>query len=373
MKMKSSLLYRITRSSLGYLSFLMVLLSLFLVPAHSEEIGEVSYLQQGATLVRDTNTFPLDFSSPIENFDLIRTDPSGLVEIQFLEETGIEGKILIKPASSLYIDLSQVPEGGKARVELLTGTVAQKAIKLSGQSSFEVRTANVSMGVRGTTFEVTSAPDGSILVTCEEGMVRCEAADGTISFADPGSAVEHTPERGFRNIPVLVQDLDTFRKNWHTERIEAFKGNAHRALRSFVDRYLEMKKKFDEAYNLLMTRYTILSKWFREERTGRIGSMPDVLREKRSIAGPLLGLRKRTILFEKVYYRLVELREYYKQGLIRGDLGNGMTAEQFFRRFDNEAMDLEEKMRIYRHTQKLFAERNDGISISDMIDEEPKE
>jgi len=81
-----------------------------------------------------------------------------------------------------------------------------------------------------------------------------------------------------------------------------------------------------------------------------------------------LNLRKSSFLFEKVYYRLVELREYYKQGMIRGDLGNGMTAEQFFRRFDNEAVDLEEKMNVFRHTLKLFAKRNDGVSIIDSME-----
>lgn len=348
---------------IGSLFFLVVLLS-----SYSEEVGEVTYLQQGATLVRDTKTLPLDFSSPIENYDLVRTNLSGMVEIQFHEETGIEGSLLIKPSSSLYIDLSLLSDGGKARIELLSGTVTQKAIKLAGKSSLEVRAGNVSMGVRGTTFEVATAPDGSILVSCEEGQVRCEADDGTSLFAEPGSAVESTPERGFRNIPVMFQDLETFRRNWRAERIEAFRSNAHRALRNFANRYIELKGKFDEAYKALMARYEVLDKWFREDRTGRIGPMSEVLREKRSLIGPLLNLRKSSFLFEKVYYRLVELREYYKQGMIRGDLGNGMTAEQFFRRFDNEAVDLEEKMNVFRHTLKLFAKRNDGVSIIDTLE-----
>jgi len=347
----------------GFLLFVVVLLS-----SYSEEVGEVSYLQQGATLVRNTKPMQVDFSSPIENYDLVKTDSSGLVEIHFYEATGIQGSLLVKPSSSLYIDLSLLSEGGKARIELLSGSVTQKAIKLTGKSSFEVRAGNVSMGVRGTTFEVETAPDGSILIACEEGQVRCEAEDGTTLFAEPGSAVESTPERGFRNIPIMFQDLETFRRNWHAERIEAFRGNPHRALRNFANRYLEMKEKFDEAYKALLARYEILDKWFREDRAGRIGAMSEVLREKRLIVGPLLHLRKSSFLFEKVYYRLVELREYYKQGMIRGDLGNGMTAEQFFRRFDNEAVDLEEKMNVFRHTLKLFAKRNDGVSIIDTME-----
>ncbi|MCX7787327.1 MAG: FecR family protein [Spirochaetes bacterium] len=348
---------------MGFLFFLGALLF-----TYSEDIGEVSYIQQGATLVRDTKTLPLDFSSPIENYDLVRTNSSGLVEIQFYEGLGIQGSLLIKPASSLYIDLSLLSDGGKARIELLSGTVTQKAIKLAGKSSFEVRAGNVSMGVRGTTFEVATVPDGSILISCAEGQVRCETEDGTTLFAEPGSAVESTPERGFRNIPIMFQDLETFRRNWHSERVEAFRANAHRALRNFANRYLEMKGKFDDAYKSLMARYEILEKWVREDRTNRIGAMSEVLREKRSIAGPLLNLRKKSFLFEKVYYRLVELREYYKQGMIRGDLGNGMTAEQFFRRFDNEAVDLEEKMNVFRQTLKLFAKRNEGVSIIDTLE-----
>ena len=349
--------------SVGCLLFMIVLFS-----GYPEEVGEVSYLQQGATLVRNTKPMRIDFSTPIENYDLVKTNSSGLVEIHFYEETGIQGSLLVKPSSSLYIDLSLLSEGGKARIELLSGSVTQKAIKLTGKSSFEVRAGNVSMGVRGTTFEVATAPDGSILIACEEGQVRCEAEDGTTLFAEPGSAVESTPERGFRNIPIMIQDLETFRRNWHAERIEAFRSNPHRALRNFANRYLEMKGKFDEAYKTLMARYEILDKWFREDRAGRTGALSEVLREKRLIIGPLFQLRKSSFLFEKVYYRLLELREYYKQGMIRGDLGNGMTAEQFFRRFDNEAVDLEEKMNVFRHTLKLFAKRNDGVSILDTIE-----
>lgn len=345
-----------------------LLCMIVLLSGYPEEVGEVSYLQQGATLVRNTKPMQIDFSTPIENYDLVKTNSSGLVEIHFYEETGIQGSLLVKPSSSLYIDLSLLSEGGKARIELLSGSVTQKAIKLTGKSSFEVRAGNVSMGVRGTTFEVATAPDGSILIACEEGQVRCEAEDGTTLFAEPGSAVEHTPERGFRNIPIMFQDLETFRRNWHAERIEAFRSNPHRALRNFANRYLEMKGKFDEAYKTLMARYEILDKWFREDRAGRIGALSEVLREKRLIIGPLLNLRKSSFLFEKVYYRLVELREYYKQGMIRGDLGNGMTVEQFFRRFDNEAVDLEEKMNVFRHTLKLFAKRNDGVSILDTME-----
>ncbi|MFQ3621195.1 MAG: FecR domain-containing protein [Spirochaetales bacterium] len=347
--------------------YFLVFLSLLAFPLLGIEVGEVVYLQRGATLIRNNSTYSVDFGLGVESYDLIKTDSSGLVEIQFDEATGIKGGLLLKPSTSLYIDLSRLEEGGKARVELLSGTVSQKSIKLLGKASVEVRAGNVSMGVRGTSFEVATAPDGSILVSCEEGRVRCEAEDGTILFSEPGIAVENTPEGGFRNLPLLLENLETFRRNWHTERIEAFRSNAHRALRDFANRYLSMKANFDEAYRALMARYETLDKWFREDRMGRIGSTPEVLREKRTVVGPLLKVRQSSFLFEKVYYRIVELRQYYQQGLIRGSLGNGLTAEDFFRRFDNEAVDLEEKMRVLRYTSKLFAKRNDGVSILDSL------
>jgi hypothetical protein len=337
-----------------------------LLPA--EEVGEVTYLENSVTIQRSNTPLKADFGTPVENYDLIKTGSTGLAEVQIDPSIGIEGSLIVKPSSRMYIELSLLEKGGKIRAELLSGSVSQKALKLAGKSSFEVRTGNVSMGVRGTTFDVTSAPDGSLLVSCEEGRVQCEAEDGTILFSEPGVAVESTLEHGFRNIPVMLQDLETFRQNWHTERIEAFRSNPHRALRNYADRYLELKGKFDEAYHALMVRYDVLDKWFREEKAGRIGSTTEVLREKRSIIGPLLNLRKNSFLFEKVYYRLLELREYYRQGMVRGDLGNGMTAEQFFRRFDNEAVDLEEKMNVFRHALKLYAKRNDGVSIIDSME-----
>ena len=95
----------------------------------------------------------------------------------------------------------------------------------------------------------------------------------------------------------------------------------------------------------------------------------EIMREKRELAGPLLNLRRVGFIFERVYFRLLELEDYHRQGFGTGALGNGMTADQFFRRRRNEGPDLEERMNLTRYSMKLYAKRNGGTSIFEELSE----
>jgi hypothetical protein len=225
------------------------------------------------------------------------------------------------------------------------------------------------MGVRGTVFDVAVAPAGEVLVTCESGRVYCKDESGAELFAEPGSAVVKTPGEIFRNIPVAVSDLEAFRRSWYTGRIDAFKANAVPAIRNYADRYLDLKRQFDDAYRGLLVKRDTLDKWFREDARNAMGGQTEIMREKKELVGPLLNLRRVSFLFERVYFRLLELEEYHRQGFGTGALGNGMTAEQFFRRLRNEGPDLQERMNLARYSMKLYAKRNGGTSIFEELSE----
>ncbi|MDR1316825.1 MAG: FecR family protein [Spirochaetales bacterium] len=344
---------------------LLVLLGLlcggFLVAG--DKIGEISYMVSDATITRAGKTFKADFGTAVENYDSITTAGKGLVEVTLLPESGINGTIKVQPNSTLYIEMSSLQSGKKGSVELLSGSVSTAVKKLSPQSKFEVRSQGSVMGVRGTEFDVIASVTGDILVTCSEGRVSCEDEGGNSLFAEPGVAVERTAEGIFHDIPVRISDLETFRNTWGTEKIEAFRGNANRAIAYFAQRYLDQKTQFDRAYMALLSQKTILDKWFREDARNQIGSSIEVMREKSTIVRYLVDVRRVTRLFEPVYYRLLQLEDLHKQGYGRGPVGNNMTSAQFFTRLSNESAELKERMANIRYILKLYGQRNEGGSF----------
>jgi hypothetical protein len=322
-----------------------------------------------ATITRAGKTIKADFGTVVENYDSISTTGKGLVEITLFPESGINGTIKVQPNSTLYIEMSSIQGAKKGSVELLSGSVSNSIKKLSPQSKFEVRSQGSVMGVRGTAFEVTASAAGDVLVACSEGRVSCEDGEGGSLFAEPGTVVERTAEGIFRAIPIQTSGLEKFRQTWNTEKIDAFKSNANRAISNYARRYIDMKTRFDQAYRNLLSQKSVLDKWYREDARGQIGSTMDVMKEKTALAAPLLNIRKVTFLFEPVYYRLLELAELHKQGYGKGPIGNNMTSDQFFRRLDNESAELRERMANVRYILKLYAKRNeDGSLTEDFFD-----
>jgi hypothetical protein len=335
------------------------------VLAAGDQVGEISYMVASATITRAGKTIKADFGTVVENYDSITTTGKGLVEVTLFPESGINGTIKVQPNSTLYIEMSSLQGAKKSSVELLSGSVSTSIKKLSPQSKFQVRSQGSVMGVRGTQFDVAAAAAGDILVTCSEGRVSCENEEGGSLFAEPGTAVEITAEGLFHDIPVRTSDLEKFKQNWNTEKLDVFKTNANRAISDYARRYIDMKIRFDQAYRSLLSQKSVLDKWYREDARGQTGSTMDVMKEKTALAAPLLNIRKAAFLFEPVYYRLLELAELHKQGYGKGSIGNNMTSEQFFRRLANESVELRERMANIRYIQKLYAKRNEDGSLSE--------
>jgi hypothetical protein len=327
-----------------------------------DEIGEVIYIEGGIDVSRDGNLLDeyIDFGFFVENYDYMKSDAEGYVEIAIEPSTGIDGTIRVMPKSVFYFEISSLRQEQSGSIELLTGSVACRIKKLSGSSGFEVRTQDAIMGVRGTEFTVDSSSDGSILVACSSGEVECSGTDGNSVFAVPGTVVEKSAGEMFRAIPVAVSDFDTFRKEWHAEKIEVLKTGAHQFIDDYVIRYSRLKESFDVAYADLMAERDTLLKWAEEDGSGAIGSKMELMREKKKIIGPLMDLKKSLYILERVYFRLLELEEYHEQGYGRGTLSKGYTTRDFFRDFNKDTAVFERRMDNVRYAMKLYAIRNEG-------------
>jgi hypothetical protein len=347
------------------------------LPAAAQvEIGSIAYLEEGVEIDRNRETIPswdVYIGMGVENYDLLRTDDTGYAEVELDGPRSAPSIVKISPNTSFYFEMNKIGRDDTTTIGLITGSLSVKVAKLSGRQSVEVATESALMGVRGTDFGVTLSPGGEILVTAEEGRVSCIDDSGQELFAEPGLVVEKRPGELFREIPVTVSDLETFRREWYADRLEVFKANALRAIKFYAGRYLLLKSRFDSAYGDLQGNTQILGKWYAEDRRGQIGGRMESMREKKELIGELLELRKILYIFERVYFRLIELEGYYREGYGRGQIEPGLSSAAFFNRFDREKQELGEKMAELRYITKLYAKRNDGNFPTDLFEQGEEE
>ena len=339
-------------------------------------IGSIAYLEEGVEIDRNRETIPswdVYIGMGVENYDLLRTDETGYAEVELDSPRSAPSIVRISPNTSFYFEMNKIGRDDTTTIGLITGSLSVKVAKLSGRQSVEVATESALMGVRGTDFGVTLSPGGDILVTAEEGRVSCIDDSGQELFAEPGAVVEKRPGELFRQIPVAVSDLETFRRDWYAERLEVFKANALRAIKFYAGRYMQLKSRFDSAYAELQGNDPVLRKWYEEDRRGQIGGRMESLREKRELIGALLELRKILYIFERVYFRLVELEGYYREGYGRGQIEPGLSSAAFFNRFNREKEELGKKMAELRYITKLYAKRNDGNFPTDLLEQGEEE
>jgi hypothetical protein len=358
------------------LKFGCIVLSLVLIPvlcvSAQSEIGTIAYIEEGVEVDRNSETIPawdVFIGMGVENYDLLRTDERGYAEVEINAPRSAPAVVRISPNTSFYFEMNKIGRNQTTTIGMITGSLSVKVAKLSTRQNVEVATESALMGVRGTDFAVTLSPGGDILVTAEEGRVSCFDESGQELFAEPGTVVEKRPGELFREVPVAVSDLETFQRNWYADRMEVFKSNALQAIKFYAGRYLRLKNRFDSAYDDLQQETQILRKWYAEDRRGEIGGRMESMREKKELIGDLLELRKILYIFERVYFRLVELEGYYRQGYGRGQIGSGLSAAAFFNRFDREKQMLGEQVAEIRFITKLYAMRNNGNFPTDLLEQ----
>jgi len=331
-----------------------------------EIIGEIAYLEDEIEITRNSVALDyVDIGTTIENFDLLTTGEYGLVEVALTTEDSPDTTIKVSPNTTFYFELNQLKQGNKTTIGMISGSVSMKVQKMSRSQAFEIRTESATMGVRGTSFTVTTTVAGDLLITCDEGEVSCRDEGDTELFALPGKAVEKRTGEIFRAIPIAVSDLSTFEDNWYAERLSVFRSNALKALRGYAVRYLTLTENFNQAYDRLYRNKEIISKWFKEDSSGTMGSTMENMREKKELIGDLLRLRRVLFIFERIYFRLQELKSYYDQGYGRGTIKAGLTADAFFRRFERDKDELRRKMARIRYITKLYSIRNNGSFPTD--------
>jgi hypothetical protein len=363
---------------LRYFSFVCCFFTI-LVPAVFGQIGKIVYFDGHVQINRNGEIFDeytLEVGGTIENYDTITTGADGSMSIQLTSPRCPQAELRVKSGTSFYIEINKVKDKEKTTIGMITGSIANNIKKLSGQQEYEIATSSVTMGVRGTTFEVSTSPGGDILATCNEGKVICyDAESGSEASLQPGKVIEKQVDAAFKSIPVAVSGLEKFRQDWLAERIEAFKANALRVTRQFAQKYLDLLDQFRNEYVTLMYKKEIINKWYQEDAEGRIGNKIQLLKEKKALIKELLKIRKTLFIFERVYFRLIELKAYHEQGIGQGQIKTGMDSNKFFKLFTEQQKELAQKMGKVKFVMSLYAKRNDGefpLSLFGQDEEEDK-
>lgn len=351
------------RSLTGLFAGIFFLCSSTAAFALTDAIGEVVYLDGQVQILRNAKLVSgrdISFGTVIQNFDQIRVVKNGQVEVQLYDKTGIGGSIIVKSGGVISFDLSSLRSQQSGNVDLLKGSVQLKIKKLATGNQLNVRTGTANMGVRGTEFEVEFAVNGDTLLSTSEGRVECQA-DGKTLFSAPGSVVQGSADGNWNSVPVAVSSLAEFKRKWIADRIDAFKADPGRATAQFASLYLEYKTRFDAAYDELFRQRDVMQKWIKEEMDGNIGSTAERNREKLKLITALKKIRVVGFLFERVYFRLQQLDELYKQGIAAtGQVKRGLSVAAFFRQFNEERDVLGQKMADINFVIKLYAKRNEG-------------
>lgn len=336
--------------------------------ARTDVIGEIVYMIGTPRILRNSGPINqrISIGFPIENFDLVSVPANGIVEVSLRSATGFQSRITIRGGSTMSFDLTSLQSTQQGSIHVMRGTVSLDVAGMNRNSRLNVRTGTATMGVRGTKFDVTTAPTGEVLVSTSEGRVAVETDQGQTFFSEPGRVVQLIDER-WAEVPVRVTDLETFIRTWNADRIDALRANFPRAVRNYASRYIDYRDRFIQAYIQLMSNRTVIQKWIREDQENRVGTTIEQLREKRQIAGALLDIRRVLFFFERIYYRVLELEEYFGQGFGDGVIDGNLTISGFFREVQAEQDLFEQRMQEIRYVNKLYALRNDGRGPLDLF------
>ena len=356
--------------------FLLILI-IFITGAYilfaADTVGYIEYIEGDVEITRDGEvyeSFDLGEKDDIENFDLIRTSDSGEIIIVIDSELCPETTITVEPNTTFNIEINKLKTKNETTLNMITGSLALKVAELTKGQDLNVATEGAVMGVRGTSFGVGASPGGEILVTCDTGEVECIDESGKKLRAIPGQVVEQHPGELFRQVPVKISDLKKFKREWNTERIEAFKPNALRAIRQYGAQYMRLINIFKKQYQDLMKKDKVIKKWMDQKNKGEMGSKMELMKEKKELIGTLFRIRRTLFIFERVYFRLLELQNYYKQGYGKGELKAGLSVKSFFQEFNKTSKELQKRVAKVRFIIKLYAHRNEGQFPTDAADED---
>ena len=323
-----------------------------------EAVGVVTYLEGIVDIHRDgeiLELFDSDLGLEIYNQDLIETGSDGLLEVEMTSYQNSGTKIIVSEDTAFYFEISSGSRGTKATLPMLSGTLAFKVNKLTGNEELSVQTGSAVMGVRGTEFEVVSAPEGSILVVCVEGQVECEDDKRGRQYAQSGRVVEKRSGERVRRIEVDPGDEELYKDFWVGQREQVFKAGAPTFIRAYSQQYRTLQPQFAEAYQRVMTHRETLLQYGETGGGGGFGNVnSDLMMLYNNVSKDLIPARGIFVLFEQVFYSVKVLERYHSQGIGVSQISEELSSVDFFNQFNAYQPGIASQLATMHYMFKLF-------------------
>ncbi len=316
------------------------------------KIGEITYAEGDVTIHRAGKQFAGDIGSVVESLDVIATGKASKAEIDLASGSAGGATLRLSENTAFYYDSAALDGPRETKVQLLAGAILVKVDKLSG-GSFDIRSDNAALGVRGTEFIVNTIPDGSTLVTCSTGKVECVSSDGQKAYAAPGTAVEQT-DAGLSSAQVPVSNLGTYRKGWVEDATAGFEKRALLVISGYAERYSKGQAGLGAAVAKLKSVDGILKTWEDKRAAGYEPRMTDWVAEKKQVGGILFDALKAMAALERPFFRLQELEDWHARGVGKGTLNDGRSSDAFFAAFAKEAASVDANLSYVRRALLLF-------------------
>lgn len=337
--------------------------------------GTVSFARNGKV------TKTLKIGEKILFNDTLTTGSNGQITLALDKASGFSGKITMKSKTSFTIKLESLNKTSTTQLNMAAGSVGLKLTKLSGSSQLQVKTESAVMGVRGTTFEVVTSPQGNVLVSCTEGKVECTLGESTSeddffaeeseaqesAFAVPGVAIatvadgdEYTEDtaRKFKKIDFDIKLSDKLVERWNTEEITVFRTNAPRAMAYFAKRYASGLKDFNSLYDILK-KDAVVAKWIKDAEKGIKPNLQAAMSEKKAVDPYFFKLQKIMFFFEIDYLRLVQIQSYITgTANENADIGQSLKAGAFIKKMAEDGDALAEKLAFLKYAVKLYQDHS---------------
>jgi hypothetical protein len=317
----------------------------------AQEVGRIAYLEGRVEIVRDgtiRSGFDVSIGDSLRELDLIQTGGDGYVEIELVDPAG--SVVRVFEDSAYYLEVTADTAGNEvARLKLLTGTLEVAVNNVSRRSRLDVETRGAVFGVRGTEFDVLTAPDESVLLGVREGTVAAGTQGSSVTVS-AGSAAERTEGGSFRQQQVPNGDFEGYYDRWTAQRLEVFRAGAPVFVRAYAGRYLDSIDSFRAAHRELQAFRPRL------ENAARSGSSlgSDMLL-RQEISPAIIRMRSILPIFENTVYRLRELSRFHAQGIGVTSIGSG-TSRAFFERFAMQEGDLLRDLGEVRYLFRLYGQ-----------------
>ena len=324
-----------TRESVSFpcgrpvLSFLLFFALAATAALAAEPVGRIEYVEGEVKLLRDGSTYDtwdLGPGDPLYVMDVIQTGSDGFVEV-ILTATG-RSTVRVRENTAYYVETESRTGGGtRARLRVLTGSVETAVNQLTAGSTLDVETRSATFGVRGTEFDVLTAPDESSLLGVRSGRVEITGG-GRQARAEAGVAVEVQPDGVPEGYQVPDGDFDRFYEQWVNIRLQAFRSGAATFIQAYARRFNDTDPTFQSAYTELMRHRDRLRAASEADTTSRGEDM----RLRTDVSPAMIRMRSILPLYEDTVYRLRELHRFHREGIGTTTI-DGRSSTDFFREF----------------------------------------